>query len=172
MCIATRLDPDIQKFITLAKLIGVETIQSMFGRSLYCDIVNRPSRPQNQVFLLRSAKKVELGLFQSRLTDNQSALAELKTLVETAVPKVIANFRIIFDEEQLSQAFLVNIFGEKSATRPIEYFSPKSLVTMYAHCSNLGNFDWCGSYRMIESFHKFCFDDKSEPYTRPKINYS
>ncbi len=163
MRIASRVDTEVQKFIKLAGIIGTENIQIMFGRRLYCDIVNEPSHPQNQIFLLRPAQKVELERFDFRLTNDREALTELQNLAKIIFPQVVANFRIVSIETQPSQVFLLNMQGEKSSMRPIDFFFPKSLATLRVHCLSVGNFVWCGSYRVVRPFHDFCLKESVTP---------
>ena len=161
MRITSRADPYIEKFVALTTVLGMRNLESMVQRSLYCEIINRPEVPENQIFVLRPAKAMELERFDPRIADiaddqMATALAELKRLAETALPEQIANFRIIPSKESPSKAFLFNAYGEKSATRETGYFRPKTSATLRVHCLSLGGYNWTGKSKMIDPFYDFC----------------
>jgi hypothetical protein len=157
MRFASRTDSYMGKFVSHASILN-DRLQYFFGRKLYCDIVNPTPHPENQIFFLRPAKQSELDRLDSRLVEGEqiSALNELKILTKLALPKSIADFRIVPSKQNSSEAFLVNLRGERSEPRQLDYFRPKAHLTMVKRCLNLGNFCWSGSDAMIEPFHKFC----------------
>ena len=59
-----------------------------------------------------------------------------------------------------SQAFLVNVHGEMSALRGIEYFRPRTSITLKTHCLSLGGYVWTGSSALIDPFHDFCLESR------------
>ncbi len=158
-CLATREDPRIQEFISLVRIVGEDTCKLILDRRLYCAIFNGAEFRDNQVFVLRPAKPRELSHFKYLATSSQTsvALIKLKNLSETAFPEEIANFRIFPSKEQGAQAFLVDVFGRQSESKPVDYFRPKSLVTFRTHCLNL-NVVWIGANNLREPFYRFCLD--------------
>jgi hypothetical protein len=163
MRITTRADLDIQRFISLANLIGLRSFESMIDRRLYCDLINHSEFPENKIFVLRHATTNELRRLDFPIELNTedkkaSALTELLTLAKTCFPEQISNFRIVRRAECFSEAFLVNEYGETSPTRPLEFFRSKSKATIMKHCLSLGGYVWCGPFKMYEPFYGYCLD--------------
>lgn len=157
MRFAARTDSHMEKFVSHAHTLS-DRLEYIFGRTLYCDIVNPVPRPENQIFFLRPAKKSELNHFKYSSVEEEraAALNELKNLAELALPRSIANFRIIPNKLNSAEAFLENLNGEKSDPRQLDYFLPKAHLTLVKRCLNLGNFCWSGSDAMIKPFYNFC----------------
>jgi hypothetical protein len=158
-------DPLMQKFISLAAPLRAHC-EYMFGRNLYCTIFNPLRRPENQIFLLRPAKSSELARLDASLVEPEeiAALTELKLVARLAWPTAIANFRLYFNGQSPAEAFLINIYGEQSPIRAIDYFRPRSSRTLLCRCLKLGGYCWHGPKKAIEPFLKFC----SPPHPLPR----
>ena len=165
MRFASRTDSHMEKFVSHAYGLS-DQLEYIFGRSLYCDIVNPTPHPENQMFFLRPAKRSELDRLDGHLVEGEQivALNKLKILAKLALPKSIADFRIVPSGQNPSEAFLVNLRGEKSEPRQLDYFRPKARLTMVKRCLKLGNFCWSGSDSMIDPFYKFCLGVESVNY--------
>jgi len=127
-------------------------------RSVLLDFTNPVRYPQNLIFFLRPAKKTEMAnLLHDYLRGEEKLIAEgLAEIIKDAWPRRIANFRFLRDSEDSTRLFLMNDMGEKSASRPMDYFATKSRRTLLKRGLNLGNFLWHGSDVMIGPFVKFC----------------
>jgi hypothetical protein len=158
MRFAARTDPHLQNFIKLARALSDRGCLPVFERRLHCALFNEPEFPDNQVFLLRPAKPKQLRAYDFGLGDRETAaaLTEMKSLAEVGIPEEVANFRILPSGKYALIVCLVNTFGQRSAMKGIEYFHPKSSVTLRVRCLNLGSFVWCGSSRMIAPFYRYC----------------
>lgn len=113
--------------------------------------------PQNLIFFLRPARKTEMrSLLHDYLRGDGKAVAEeLANIVKDALPREIANFRFFRDEQDPERLFLMNDMGEKSDSRPSDYFVTDSRFTLRKRVLNLGNFSWRGSDAMIPPFIAF-----------------
>jgi hypothetical protein len=158
--LTSRNDPNIQRFVSRARDLGEETCNRLFDRCLFCDLFNGLDFPENQIFLLRPAKFRELKRIDFQIRNNPGAtiLNELKFVAMTSYPELVANFRLFPKQGKPSEAFLINIYGEKSCLKSFEYFRPKSSVTFKARCLSLGGYVWSGSKSVLKPFYSFCFD--------------
>jgi len=157
MHLAFRTDPLMQKFISLTSPLHAH-LEGMFGRALYCSIVNPLRQPENEVFLLRPAKPSEircLALWRVE-PEHIATLDQLTSLVRLAWPRSITDCRLYLDEQNPAEAYLVDIYGQKSSTRPLAYFRPRSSRTLMSRCLKLGGFCWHGPAQAIEPFLKLC----------------
>jgi hypothetical protein len=163
MHLESRTSPLMHQFLSLVDLLYAHR-ESMFGRNLRCTISNPLRRPENQIFLLRPAKPSQLERLDAPLVTPEeiAALTELKSLVRLAWPTPIADCRLYLNGPNSAEAFLVNIYGEKSPLRPIDYFRPRTALTMIRRCYKLGGycwhgFCWYGPRQAIEPFLNYCW---------------
>lgn len=157
MKFASLLETPMSDFAAKARAIP-RCLESLFGRSLYCNIVNPSSLPENLIFFLRYAKKTELyNLKENHHRDEHAEIIDsLVEIVKEAYPRLIANFRLVRDEGNFSKVYLRNEMGEKSETVNVNFLLPGSSRTLRVRCLNLGNFNWHGTDRMIKPFVDYC----------------
>lgn len=170
--LASRVDSRMQEFLRLAKALGQRYLELCFERRLYCEINNHLEQPQNQIFWLRPAKKLELQLLKRAIIAEPAADVvaggkKLFALAKTSFPEPIANFRIIPKSEDLSLCSLVNSAGEESAIRDRQHFLPKSSKTMLVRCWSLGDFVWTGKNDLIKLLHAFCMSPGQRAVQNP-----
>ena len=159
MRFASLIDQPMDEFTVHATLVQ-DSLQRLFDRRLYCDLVNYKSHPRNLIFFLRPAKKIELNhlAFSSRYGEEveRSAINALGEIIQESFPRPIANFRFVRDGQNPSQVYMVNDHGQRSSSRNIDFFLPRSKTTLLIRCDNLGNYCWHGTTAMIKPFMEFC----------------
>lgn len=139
------------------------SLESLLGRNLYCDVVNYKSHPRNRIFFLRPARKVELQQlkYSARYAEDieQNAIIALRELVKESFPRSIANFRFVRDVGSPDVVYMANDIGQRSDSRPIDFFLPRTRRTLFVRCYDQGNYVWHGTSAMIKPFMDFCLTD-------------
>jgi hypothetical protein len=157
MLLVTRKDQRVQNFIRHGRDLG-DHAELVFGRHVYCTLLNEPLVPENQIFLLRPAKPRELpashaGIFTG---SQRESFDTLLGLARYEFPHLIADFRICADHEQEGECFLVDSFGQRTASRPSDYFRCYSASTFRRRCLTLGCGGWRGSDDTLPDFYAYC----------------
>jgi hypothetical protein len=157
MLLVTRKDRRVQGFVTHARRLGEHDAELVFGREVFCRLFNEPLVAENQIFLLGPAKPREMPSYGRLFSgDQRESFDALVALSRYEFPHMVADFRICTDPEQVGECFLLDSFGQRSPSRPSEYFRCHSARTFRDRCLKLGCGGWRGSDDTLPDFYAYC----------------
>ena len=162
MNLVTRNHPKVKIFIEHARVLYPHLLESIISNGgVFCELLNEPIVPENQIFELRKVRSGELCDWPKSFIEEPLERAAFDAMIELSkdsYPAPIANFRICRDETSNDKAYICDVLGQRSKSHPVGYFCPPSLATLRYRCLAEG----CHSLikrrtRFLkEEFYRYC----------------